>query len=427
MPDIKFGYAGNFQNTFNTDPNYALSVNSGYTILPARVIDIILDDSHPQFKKYGEWNSIGLIWYSADLLNPIPPNYSSLENSSKAYPLYANIKNYPLINELIYILQLPSNEILENPKSSIPYYLPPINIWNNQHHNGIPTLEQTSSQNVIDDYKNTEVGNYRRITDDSSNIYLGKTFQEKPNIHPLIPYEGDIIYEGRWGNSIRFGSTVQNTSKKNNWSEVGSNGDPIVIIRNGQTIYKSDPWVPESENINTDVSSVYLTSTQKIPLSIKSNIVDSFDKSQTSIPISPTQYSDNQIILNSGRLIFSAKKDSIILSAEKSIHISSNDMIGLDGNKQISISAPTVYLGSAIGVEGTQIQSLVLGENLNIVLESIASFLNTLGIAFSVATDSMGVPIVSLNNIAQDAQTLSKNLNNVVKGKDLLSKQVKTI
>jgi hypothetical protein len=39
----------------------------------------------------------------------------------------------------------------------------------------------------------------------------------------------------------------------------------------------------------------------------------------------------------------------------------------------------------------------------------------------------MGVPIVSLNNIAQDAQTLSKNLNNVVKGKDLLSKQVKTV
>jgi len=70
---------------------------------------------------------------------------------------------------------------------------------------------------------------------------------------------------------------------------------------------------------------------------------------------------------------------------------------------------------------------LVLGENLNIVLESVASFLNTLGVAFSVATDSMGVPIVSLNNIAQDAQTLSKNLNNVIKGKDLLSKQVKTV
>ena len=102
-------------------------------------------------------------------------------------------------------------------------------------------------------------------------------------------------------------------------------------------------------------------------------------------------------------------------------------MIGIDGANQISISAPTIYLGSAIGVEGLQIQSLVLGENLNQVLSSISTFLNTLGIAFSVATDSVGAPIVSLNTIAQDAQTLSKNLTNIVNSKNLLSKTVKTV
>ena len=65
------------------------------------------------------------------------------------------------------------------------------------------------------------------------------------------------------------------------------------------------------------------------------------------------------------------------------------------------------------------------------MLESIASFLETLGTAFTVATVKVGdnppVPIISLNSIAQDALTLSKNLNNIVKGKDLLSKQVKTV
>lgn len=432
MPDIKFGLAGNHQNIFNTDPSYASSTKFSSNLIPARVLDIILDNSHPKFKEYGEWNSIGLIFFTTNIILPASLNFSTSPSSTStteatALPLYANVKNYPLINELIYLIYLPSNEILENPQQFIPYYLPPINMWNSQHHNGIPTVDQVNDQNVINDYENTKTGNYKRVTDNSSDVFLGKTFNEKTDIHSLLPYEGDIIHEGRWGNSIRFGSTVQNAVISNQWSEEGNNGDPITIIRNGQAKYISDSWVPEVEDINRDLSSIYLTSTQKLPLFTESNIVDSFDKSPSSIPIGSSQYSGNQIALNSGRLIFNAKSDSITLSAEKSIHLTSNDMIGIDGANQISISAPKVYLGSAIGVEGTQIQSLVLGENLNIVLESVASFLNTLGVAFSVATDSMGVPIVSLNNIAQDAQTLSKNLNNVVKGKDLLSKQVKTV
>jgi hypothetical protein len=43
------------------------------------------------------------------------------------------------------------------------------------------------------------------------------------NIHPLLPYEGDMLYEGRFGNSIRFGSTVKNSSIPNPWSTGSAN------------------------------------------------------------------------------------------------------------------------------------------------------------------------------------------------------------
>jgi hypothetical protein len=76
--------------------------------------------------------------------------------------------------------------------------------------------------------------------------------------------EGDVIEEGRWGNSIRIGSTVKNTP--NNWSISGSNGDPILIIRNGQGIQTEEGWVPTIEDINNDDSSIYVTSTQNVPL-----------------------------------------------------------------------------------------------------------------------------------------------------------------
>jgi len=421
-----------FGSTNNNSPIFSDSAQfSSLGVTPARVVDIILDDSHPKFPTYGEWSSIGIIFFTTNIVNQVPLGYTGnlVVNTDQpiAYPIQANIKNYPLINEIVYILYLPSNELLEKPLQRIPYYLPPINIWNSQHHNGIPTVEQAATQNIADDYLNTTDGNFRQITDNSSDVYLGTTFKEKINTYPLLPYEGDIIYEGRWGNSIRLGSTVTDANIPNEWSSVGDNGDPITILRNGQGSDPKEPWIPRLEEINNDASSIYLTSTQKLPLFTVSNINDSFDKATSSIPTSPSQYKGNQIALNSGRLVFNAKSDSIILSSEKSMHLTSNDIIGIDGAKQISISAPIVYLGSAIGVDELQIQSLVLGDNLNKVLMSISTFLDTLGNALSVATDSTGALIISLNTIAQPTKTLSKDIKNIVTSKNLLSKTVKTV
>jgi hypothetical protein len=429
MPDIKFGVPG--YQTSNNDPAYSSYVSSLPNLLPARVLDIILDDNHPKFKDYGEWNSIGLIFYSTNLVESFPLNFiasanSDINQSAVAYPLYANIKNYPLRNEIIYLLNLPSNELLENPLQTIPYYLPPINIWNSQHHNGIPQGNQLTNQDVINDYKNTVSGSYRRVTDTSTDIDLGETFKERIDVSPLLPYEGDIIYEGRWGNSIRLGSTVDNSFIKNDWSSTGVNGDPILIIRNGQGSSYKEPWIPVLENINNDPSSIYLTSTQKLPLFISS--VNKFAFAKSTAPITPTQYAGEQIVLNSGRLVFNSKTDSIILSANRQIQLTCRETLGIDA-KQISLSAEKVYLGSAEGTEegiGAALQPLVLGENLNLVLADIAVFLNTLNSAFQGAVDSTGAPIVSLNSIACDAKTLGDDILKICNKKDLLSKTVKT-
>ena len=420
MPSIKYGSIGNIQNNINSNSSF----NPGATnnTIPIRVVDIILDNSHPRFKEYGEWNSIGVIFYEH-----INLAYSAIPtipiSNLPAYPLFPNIKQYPLINEITYLMFLPGNDIITNPNSSTPYYLPPINIWNNQYHNAVPSSNiLPSSQNQ--DYQQTELGSIRRVEDNSTEINLGKTFNENINIHPLLPYEGDIIYEGRFGNSIRLGSTTKNSFISNKWSNVGNNGDPIFILRNGQTNYNSDPWVPETEDINNDLSSIYLTSTQQLPLFPAS--INNFAFSKSTPPINIGQYEGNQIILNSGRLVFNAKTDSILLLASKIIQLSCNETLGIDA-KQISLTADKVYLGSSEGIEGTKIQSVVLGENLNFVLENIAVFLQTLNIAFKTSIDSNGAPIVALQSIASDASTLSNDILNIVNSKNLLSKTVKTV
>ena len=74
----------------------------------------------------------------------------------------------------------------------------------------------------------------------------------------MVPFEGDMILEGRFGNSIRFGSS--NPRGKNNWSENDSEGAPITIISNGQ----SPTGGGAIENINNDDSSIYLCSNHNI-------------------------------------------------------------------------------------------------------------------------------------------------------------------
>lgn len=420
MATTKYGFGAAINNLSpKLDRKSTISTSQ---IISSRVRDIILDNTHPKFVEFGEWNGIGTIFIESTK-NPLLSDQIPLV---PAYPAFPNIKQYPLINEVVPIIYLTDTDVTKDTTSVSAYYLPPINVWNSQIHNAIPSTN-TLPPSQQKDYQQVEAGSVRRITDQSTEINLGQTFNENNiiDIHPLLPYEGDIIYEGRFGNSIRLGSTVNNASIPNNWSAAGENGSPIFIIRNGQGLLPTDSWVPTTENINNDKSSIYLTSTQQIPLLLTSNRQNSYKKSTP--PEATRTYSSEQIILNSGRLVFNAKNDSIILSAEKSIHLTSDTSINIDGGNQIALAAPKVYLGSTTGVEGTQLQSVVLGENLNTLLGEISSFMSALGVYFQTATDSTGAPIGSLQQAASKAKTLAQSIQNIVSGKNLLSKQVKTI
>jgi hypothetical protein len=281
-------------------------------IAPVRVKSIVLDETHPRFKELGEWNALGTIEFDS-----VTKPSNNKQQFPTAAPLFPNLKNYPLINELVYTLSLPSSEIGEATTSTETYYVSIISIWNHPHHNGFPQDPNNLDADSSQDYTQTEAGDVRRVKDASTEINLGSTFKEKANIHPLLPFEGDIIHEGRWGNSIRLGSTVKSTS--NNWSGEGNDGDPITIIRNGQGGQTPEGWIPVTEDINNDDSSIYLTQTQNIPLNASSVSYNSYKQK----PTSPKEFSGKQIILNSGRLVFNSANDHILLSSAKTINLNS--------------------------------------------------------------------------------------------------------
>jgi hypothetical protein len=408
----KYGFSALNQNlnaNANNGFNVANAIAQANLIRAVRVLSIVLDENHPRFQELGEWNGLGIIEYE-DVTNPLPSPSLPI-----ARPLTGNLKTLPLINEIVYILSLPNTDIATISSNSISYYINIVSLWNHPHHNAFPTTPNSLPPTQQKDYAQTTLGNVRRVTDQSTEIFLGKTFKERSNIHPLLPFEGDVLEEGRWGNSIRIGSTVKNTP--NNWSTVGTDGDPILIIRNGQGTQTEEGWIPTIENINNDESSIYASSTQKIPL--KASSVNYFSY-KSNPPQSPDQYAGKQVIINSGRLVFNTTEDHILLSSKKSINLNAIDGVNID-TPSLTIQSGNVYLGSKNATEPILLGNKTIA-TLDTLINNLSAFLQ---VCSTITSTSPGTFIVPLNVAADQLSSQLKVIQgNLEKLKSNTSKTV---
>jgi hypothetical protein len=396
--------------------------NTSPTYITGRVLDIILDENHPDFSIQGEWNSIGTIQFKI-------VSSDNVGNIRFAKPLYPNIKCFPIVNELVVIFLITIPSIVNESYTTEYYYMNGVSFWNHPHHNSTPIpFENNLPPSQQLDYQQTEGGLVRRITDGSSEIELNSplnpsqnTFIERSNIHPLLSFSGDMIYEGRWGNSLRLGSTAKSKSLyNNNWSSVGENGDPITIIRNGQPKNVStEGWLPITEDISKDLSSIYLTSTQKIPFSLSNENFISY----TTPPITPAQYSNPQIIFNSDRIILNAKSDSILISGQNSVGLSSNGSINVESTDSINISSKLINLG-----DKNASQSVLKGDDTVEYLKILINELQNIAEALKVIQDWPG-GVATPNPIALTVANSSLQVFNKVYNQidDIKSKIVKTV
>ena len=384
-------------------------VNFQNKLVAARVLDIVLDENHPRFNDVGQWNGMGAIFY--EFVNKM----GSSNGVSYALPYDSQSKIFPLINEVVLLFSLPSQQMGINTSNESYFYLKPLGIWNHPHHDAYPNPVNVNKPSIAQDYKSTETGVVRRVTDGSTEINLNSpinpsqnTFVEKTNIHPLMPFMGDSLLEGRHGQSIRFGSTAKsNSEKKNNWSSAGNNGDPITILRNGQPINSSDMgWIPITENISNDLSSIYLTSYQQLnTFRVASELYQSYKTP----PTFPSQYKNPQIILNSDRIIINAKTDSVLLSAQTSIGMSTNGSVNIDAVSHY-ISSNDIKLGSKNAT-----QPVLLGNDTVEILKQLAGAIKDLASILQVQRDyPSGVLATSYNSVAGNVLTQINSANGIL-------------
>ena len=322
-----------------------VTTNKQTNISPSRftgeVIDIILSESHPDYKSPQD---IGLIKFRF-VDNPVFTNSAPTEI---ALPLNPYFKQYPVLHELVTIFPA-GNALSQSQQTTSYYYLCSINSWGLTNLNAVPN----STIYAASDSGKTKSTNYSQFTGNSpinnnTDFKFGDTFEENQKIKTLLPFEGDVILNGRFGNYIRFGSTTLKTNSP--WSKQSPNGNPIIIITN--TAPTETKNIPKLEDINKESSSVLLCDGQKIPIDIISKNLKSYGIGQSGNTLSVgkpkdfNQFAGKQIIISSDRLLFQSKEDSIFLNSKTSIGLSTAGTINIDADKGIIFNSPKIYLGA---------------------------------------------------------------------------------
>tara|TARA_Y100000004_G_C8905566_1_gene408507 strand:+ start:703 stop:1173 length:471 start_codon:yes stop_codon:yes gene_type:complete len=155
----------------------------------------------------------------------------------------------------------------------------------------------------------------------------------------------------------------------------------------------------------------------------------------TYIPKPPTEYQGNQVIINSDRLLFNAKKDSILLYSDKVIGFSTNGSFHFDTSQdkesKFIINSPNIYLGLEYDDSLPQ-QPAVLADDL---IESLHDMLFAIemvyaDIAFQVSYISTTEgKLTGMNKKNYDLLRKRKRTLETIKGnlEDIKSKNTKLV
>jgi hypothetical protein len=305
-----------------------------------------------------------------------------------AFPFDKNNFTFPIKGETVTIIKI-AGETFYLPYSNVPY--------SNYR-------EKASMSAISERSANEEVGDSKTSTDLKNNKNSGGTYTKSAStqgnenrggynvnekIKFLNPKNGDTIISGRVGNTIRFSDLFLTEDEKTS--------SPGIFIRNKQNEELDSKPIGEliQEDINKDGSSVYITS-NKVKVPFKETI----KKQKVAFKDFPTsdKLTGNQLFVNSGRVVLSAKASEFIIfgkgntgvitdgrftiDADKEIYAHSNKDVILHTNKNIVLNSDAsgvIYVGKVgkPGAAGADVQRMVLaGELIQIMSELIDELCN---------------------------------------------------
>lgn len=237
-------------------------------------------------------------------------------------------RRIPLIGEQVYVISAPTNDWSATGVKGIGFlYFSPLNSTDDL------TLHQFSKLWS----RKASVKSKPTAQRKSDKEIPGYTFPKTPKrTFNIQPFEGDDIFEGRFGQSLRFGSTILGDTsvydKKPTWKGA-ANTDPIVILRIKKPSGGTSKGVSTSskergfsnkyvvEDIDKDEASIYLTSTQVI-----SQLKAGFNKNLDTKTLG-TWKQGSQAVVSADRIILNARKNKLFLIGKEQVVITGKKIL----------------------------------------------------------------------------------------------------
>ena len=151
-------------------------------------------------------------------------------------------------------------------------------------------------------------------TKDGNDYFFG-LFSKPRDTKKMDPTEGDIVIEGRAGQTIRLTSTSEESFLGKLFGGKSEN-KPVMMI----TCNDDEEEGLGNEDIMEDDCSIYLASETPITtLKLESKIHKDYTKID--------EYADGQIIMRSNRLVLSSKKENVIINSANKMCLSTKKWV----------------------------------------------------------------------------------------------------
>jgi hypothetical protein len=315
-----------------------MASTQGIELLAAEVKEVIYTDENPNLV-YG---------VKVKVLDDKPATDEESVTVQTAVPLNYNIVRIPIVGEIVLILKAPSSFASNLRNSQALYYIDIVSLQSSIHNNSLPTVTSFKSKGVKDersnDYNEVSAGN----TNKEEEAKVDPNFSENPTVKPLQHYVGDVIFEGRYGQSIRFSTTPASGNFKiqPKWSG-GSPSAPITIFRNskqGIDTKQINDFV--TEDFTNEENIIVQASGQNIQFEQASGVTTSIDSKGITSWKDENWGTTPQTLISSGRIVFNSTQKEIIAFAKNGIGLSSETTIAIDAKDNVSINATKIELGT---------------------------------------------------------------------------------
>lgn len=311
------------------------------------VEDVILDSSQNQYAPDGyNLGSIKVRIFTTT-------NGLSSNKLDWAHPMESTIQEIPLVGELVTMHKI---------RGSF-FYSRKIPIGRRIQENGMLNLSKVLSNTSL---RGNATTSGKESTPEGHKF--GKYFKPDSRVRQLKHFEGDVLFQGRMGHSIRFGSSK---------SDLTSDGmAPNIILRAGQgkDIEKTAASSKEVfgyilEDINKDASSIWMTSDQVLNFRPSTQDAGSHHRSALTAPI---LYDGAQIVSNSDRIILNAKKTHVLMYANEGIHMHSISDSSIDSDSNILFTANlNISFRSNMNINSTADEDFIVNAGSDILFMSL--------------------------------------------------------